>query len=185
MELVNFVLLFWVTSFVSSMAEAERYKRSQRTKACELLIVIDEPLYVTYGSKIDVITNLVKDHVDGLNRIYKRSFFKDHFSEYYFRAKNIEVLYDFCEECNHTQKVFLNEFSKYDSSAYCLAVLFTHRDFPQGIQGLAWRNTVCDDRFVNGHKCKSHLQDRSLISGTILPSSPSSTTMLKPPRLTL
>ena len=134
------------------MAEAERYKRSQRTKACELLIVIDEPLYVTYGSKIDVITNLVEDHVDGLNRIYKRSFFKDHFSEYYFRAKNIEVLYDFCEECNHTQKVFLNEFSKYDSSAYCLAVLFTHRDFPQGIQGLAWRNTVCDDRFVNGHK---------------------------------
>lgn len=147
MELVNFVLLFWVTSFFPSMAEAERYKRSQRTKACELLIVIDEPLYVTYGSKIDVITNLVKDHVNGLNKIYKRSFFKDNFSEYYFRAKNIEVLYDFCEECNHTQKVFLNEFSKYDSSAYCLAVLFTHRDFPQGIQGLAWRNTVCDDRY--------------------------------------
>lgn len=96
---------------------------------------------------MDVIIQLVKKRVDGLNKIYERSFFKDHFAEYYFRAKNIEVLYDFCEECNHTQKYFLNEFSKYDSSAFCLAVLFTHRDFPQGIQGLAWRNTVCDDRY--------------------------------------
>ena len=37
--------------------------------------------------------------------------------------------------------------SRYDTSAYCLAVLLTHRDFPLGIQGLAWRNTVCDDRY--------------------------------------
>lgn len=146
MELVKIVLWFLGASLCCREAVALRVKRSQRTKACELLIVIDEPLYITYGSKIDVITKLVTDHVDGLNSIYKRSFFKNQFSEYYFQARNIEVLYDFCEECNHTQKVFLNEFSKYDSSAFCLAVLFTHRDFPQGIQGLAWRNTVCDGR---------------------------------------
>lgn len=147
MELVKLVVWFLGASLICPEAVAVRVKRSQRTKACELLIVIDEPLYVTYGSKIDVITKLVTDHVDGLNSIYKRSFFKNQFSEYYFQARNIEVLYDFCEECNHTQKVFLNEFSKYDSSAFCLAVLFTHRDFPQGIQGLAWRNTVCDGRY--------------------------------------
>ena len=44
MELVNVFLLFGIFSFFSSMAVAERYKRSQRTKACELLIVIDEKI---------------------------------------------------------------------------------------------------------------------------------------------
>ena len=147
MKLVNFVILSLSASLFCCKAQQGRFKRSHRTKTCELLIVIDEPLYVTYNSNIDVITNLVKDHVDGLNSIYKRTFFNGPFADYHFRAKNIEVLYDFCEECNHTQKVFLNEFSRYDSSDYCLAVLFNHRDFPQGIQGLAWRNTVCDDRW--------------------------------------
>lgn len=148
MESIYFVILFIKITYLSCCeAQHERFKRSFRNKACELLVVIDEPLYKTYDSQIDVITNLVKDHVDGVNSIYKRSLFRDQYSDYYFRAKTIEVLYDFCEDCNHTQKVFLHEFSKYDTSNYCLAVLFTHRDFPQGTQGLAWRNTVCDGRY--------------------------------------
>ena len=41
-------------------------------------------------------------------------------------------------------QVFLQEFSKMDFSDYCLAHVFTYRDFPAGIQGLAWRSTLCN-----------------------------------------
>ena len=53
------------------------------------------------------------------------------------------MLFDFCTECNQTQRIYLREFSKMDFSDFCLAHVFTYRDFPQGIQGLAWRSTFC------------------------------------------
>ena len=134
------LLRCWFFSFFIISCE------SRRDKACDMLIVIDETLYTSYGSDVDRIINLVDEHIDDLNRIFQRNVFRDRFSKLYFHAKNIEIWYDFCEECNQTQTVFLSEFSLYDTSDYCLAVLLTHRDFPHGIQGLAWRNTVCDDR---------------------------------------
>ena len=135
------ILSYFLFSFISGI-----FCDSRKNQACEMLVVIDETLYVSYGSDVDRIINLVDEHIDDLNRIFHRNIFRDHYSQLYFHAKNIELWYDFCEECNQTQTVFLNEFSRYDTSDYCLAVLFTHRDFPHGIQGLAWRNTVCDDR---------------------------------------
>ncbi len=33
---------------------------------------------------------------------------------------------------------FLDKFSEYDFGSYCLAVAFTHRDFQDGVIGLAW-----------------------------------------------
>ena len=135
------ILSYFFFSFTSGI-----FCDSRKNQACEMLVVIDETLYVSYESDVDRIINLVDEHVDNLNRIFNRNIFRDHYSQLYFHAKNIELWYDFCEECNQTQTVFLNEFSRYDTSDYCLAVLFTHRDFPHGIQGLAWRNTVCDDR---------------------------------------
>ena len=35
----------------------------------------------------------------------------------------------------NTLQVFLTEFSKMDFSDFCLAHVFTYRDFPAGIQG--------------------------------------------------
>jgi hypothetical protein len=72
------------------------------------------------------------------------------FQSIYFRAKEVRILFDFCTECNHTQKVYLQEFSKMDFSNFCLAHIFTYRDFPAGIQGLAWRNTTCHRRYNTG-----------------------------------
>ena len=34
------------------------------------------------------------------------------FGDIYFHAKEVRILFDFCTECNHTQQVFLTEFSK-------------------------------------------------------------------------
>jgi len=73
--------------------------------------------------------------------------FKNQYSQYYFYAKNVEIMQDFCDYCNETHDEFLKEFSKYDTSGYCLAVLFTHRDFPGGIQGLAYRNFACYNKY--------------------------------------
>ena len=84
--------------------------------------------------------------LDGLNRIFEQNIFRHSHPQLYFHVRNIELWYDFCEECNQTQEVFLSKFSQSDTSGYCLAVLFTHRDFPHGIQGLAWRDTVCEKR---------------------------------------
>ena len=137
----------FLTQFSSVFVFVTEFSNGIRDKACDMLVVIDETLSETYGGNVDVIINLVDEHIDGLNDIFHRTVFRDHFSRYYFYAKNVELWHDFCEECNQTQTVFLTEFSKYDTSAYCLAVLLTHRDFPRGIQGLAWRNTVCDDRY--------------------------------------
>lgn len=109
---------------------------AQRNKACDMLIVIDNYLYVNYGSDVDTIINIVDEHIDGLNYIYEKTVFKNQYSQYYFYAKNVEIMQDFCDYCNETHDEFLKEFSKYDTSGYCLAVLFTHRDFPGGIQGL-------------------------------------------------
>ena len=155
-----------------------------------MLVVIDETLYVSYGSDVRTVINLVDEHIgrfhfnsllkyfcyvwtgplvhsllrqywtsqfrpflrrtkwdlpsDDLNRVWQQNIFRDSYPRLYFHPKNIELWYDFCEECNQT--AFLTEFSRYDTSGYCLAVLFTHRDFPHGIQGLAWRNTVCEKR---------------------------------------
>lgn len=79
-----------------------------------MLVVVDETLAETYGGNVDVIINLVDEHIDGLNDIFHRTVFRDHLSRYFFYAKNVELWYDFCEECNHTQTVFLTEFSRYD-----------------------------------------------------------------------
>ena len=138
MNKICILIIFTVNLIVSKV------DGSYRDKACDLLIVIDETLFVSFDKDVRVMINLVDEHIDGLNRIFQRSVFTNHLSRYYFHAKNIELWYDFCQDCNQTQTVFLTEFTKYDTSQYCAAILFTHRDFPHGIQGLAWRNMVCE-----------------------------------------
>ena len=82
---------------------------SRKNQACEMLIVVDDTLYTSYGSDVEVIVNLVDEHIDELNRIFQRTVFRDRYPQLYFHAKNVEVWSDFCGECNQTQTVFLNE----------------------------------------------------------------------------
>jgi hypothetical protein len=44
----------------------------------------------------------------------------------------------------------LEEFTKLDTSSFCLAHIFTFRDFPAGIQGLAYKETVCSTSHNTG-----------------------------------
>ena len=85
-------------------------------------------LYYTYVYSFFCFSTVLKE--SGYNNIY-------------FRIKEIRILFDFCTECNQTQRIFLEEFTKMDTSAFCLAHIFTFRDFPAGIQGLAYKGQVC------------------------------------------
>lgn len=131
-----------------------RPKRSwgskKRNKACDMLIAIDEPLYKTYNRDMENLTAMAVDYVQQLNQIYHRTALADRYGDIYFRIKEIRVLFDFCTECNQTQAVYLSEFTKMDTSSFCLAHVFTYRDFPAGVQGLAWKGTVCRKRHNTG-----------------------------------
>ena len=94
-----------------------------------------------------------------------RTVLKENYHNFYFRVKEIRILFDFCLHCNHTQKVFLEEFSKIKTSSFCIAHVFTFRDFPAGIQGLAYKGTICDRKLNTGfttflnHKVKFSFQN--------------------------
>ena len=121
-------------------------------QACEMLIAFDEPLFRHYNQDLNRIKDLAREEVKLLNDIYHRTLLQkgSRFGHIYFRIKEVRVLFDFCVDCNHTQDVFLHEFSKLDTTSFCLAHLFTFRDFPDGLQGLAWKSQVCRKQYNTG-----------------------------------
>ena len=67
---------------------------------------------------------------------------------FYFLLEEIRILYDFCPHCKESTPIqFLEEFTKaIDTSAYCLAHIFTHLDFDGGIAGYGWTRELCKPR---------------------------------------
>lgn len=130
----------------------KRFNQPNRDMACEMLIAFDEPLFRHFRSDLRKVTEVAQDEVRQLNEIYQRTLLTgSKFGRIYFRIKEIRIMFDFCTECNQTQEIFLSEFSQHvDTSPFCLAHLFTYRDFPRGVQGLAWKGTLCKDAFNTG-----------------------------------
>ncbi len=95
--------------------------------SCEMLIAIDSPLYAHLGSSKSNATELATDLVRRLNRIYSDTLFRGEFARLRFRIREVRVLYEFCTECNSTQRIYLQEFSRMDFSQFCLAHVFTYR----------------------------------------------------------
>jgi len=128
-----------------------KFSRIYGGKSCDMLVVVDETLFVSFNRDVGTIINIVDEHIDKVNDIYRKSVFTKHYSDYFFYAKTIEIWNDFCPDCNQTQLTFLQEFSNYvhnyKTKEYCMAVMFTHRDFPLGLQGLAYRSKACEDSF--------------------------------------
>lgn len=48
---------------------------------------------------------MVTDLSRRLNAIYQKNIFTHEYSNIYFRVKEVRILFDFCTECNATQKV--------------------------------------------------------------------------------
>ena len=58
---------------------------AERDQACQMLIAIDEPLYMHYGQNLTLVKDLARDLVRRLNEIYHRTILQDRLSPYYFR----------------------------------------------------------------------------------------------------
>ncbi|XP_017780952.1 PREDICTED: disintegrin and metalloproteinase domain-containing protein 10-like [Nicrophorus vespilloides] len=129
---------------------------------CMLYLQADHQFFQKYGTEeacIEVMTR----HVQRVNSIYKNTDFNqdgkpDNIT---FMVKRIKVhtteavkdpLYRFPN--NYGVEKFLELFSEEDYDAFCLAYMFTYRDFEMGTLGLAWTGDlknaggVCEK---NGH----------------------------------
>ncbi|XP_072400630.1 disintegrin and metalloproteinase domain-containing protein 10-like [Diabrotica undecimpunctata] len=129
---------------------------------CMLYLQADHQFFSKYGTEeacIEVMTR----HVQRVNAIYRNTDFnQDGKSDNItFMVKRIKVhtlealkdpLYRFPN--NYGVEKFLELFSEEDYDAFCLAYMFTYRDFEMGTLGLAWTGDlknaggVCEK---NGH----------------------------------
>ncbi|XP_046611887.1 disintegrin and metalloproteinase domain-containing protein 10-like isoform X1 [Neodiprion virginianus] len=148
----------------------ERYARHLHKRAtvdprkttCMLYLQADHQFFLRYGTEeacIEVMTR----HVQKVNSIYKHTDFNqdgrpDNISFMIKRVKvhSGEALKDpnYRFPGNYGVEKFLELFSEEDYDAFCLAYMFTYRDFEMGTLGLAWTGDlknaggVCEK---NGH----------------------------------
>jgi len=125
-----------------------------RNKACDVLIGIDEPLWINRNKNMPELVELSKDFINGLNRIFGSQVFTGDFQQYYFNLKRVEIVFGSCEShllekdykknCTEQRENFLEAYeNSRDTSDFCLAYLLTFRDFHNGTAGLASIGTVC------------------------------------------
>ncbi|XP_061941808.1 disintegrin and metalloproteinase domain-containing protein 10 isoform X2 [Apis cerana] len=155
---------------METMGEGDRIARHLHKRAtvdprkttCMLYLQADHQFFARYGTEeacIEVMTR----HVQRVNSIYKHTDFNqdgrpDNIS---FMIKRVKVhsedaLRDpnYRFPGNYGVEKYLELFSEEDYDAFCLAYMFTYRDFEMGTLGLAWTGDlknaggVCEK---NGH----------------------------------
>ncbi|KAI4483296.1 hypothetical protein M0804_008351 [Polistes exclamans] len=133
-----------------------------RKTTCMLYLQADHQFFARYGTEeacIEVMTR----HVQKVNSIYKHTDFNqdgrpDNIS---FMIKRVKVHsedalrdHNYRFPGNYGVEKYLELFSEEDYDAFCLAYMFTYRDFEMGTLGLAWTGDlknaggVCEK---NGH----------------------------------
>ena len=119
-----------------------------RNQSCDLLLAYDDTVDRDFDHNTTAIKETIIGYVKGLNHIYENSILKYAPNErIYFRIGKLVQLQNFAPGCeNHG--IILHEFSKViDTSQFCLAHLFTKRDFGC-IAGLGFVGTLCSS-FAN------------------------------------
>ncbi|XP_001945603.2 disintegrin and metalloproteinase domain-containing protein 10 [Acyrthosiphon pisum] len=130
-----------------------------RKTTCMLYLQADHLFYEKYGREETCIEVMTR-HVQRVNAIYRNTDFNqdgkpDNISFMIKRVKvhsNPDPTYKFLG--NYGVEKFLEIFSEEDYDAFCLAYMFTYRDFEMGTLGLAWTGDlknaggVCEK---NGH----------------------------------
>ncbi|XP_066149642.1 disintegrin and metalloproteinase domain-containing protein 10-like [Euwallacea fornicatus] len=150
---------------VSALIFKNVFKRATidpKKTTCMLYLQADHMFFQKYGTEeacIEVMTR----HVQRVNVIYRNTDFnqdgkKDNITFMVKRVKvhTLEALKDptYRFPNNYGVEKFLELFSEEDYDAFCLAYMFTYRDFEMGTLGLAWTGDlknaggVCEK---NGH----------------------------------
>ncbi|XP_059091577.1 disintegrin and metalloproteinase domain-containing protein 10-like isoform X2 [Tigriopus californicus] len=180
-----------------------RTKRSitspNKKKSCSLYIQTD-PLFWKHvhaqegddDKTQEEILSLIAQHVKAVNRIYSDTPFDGKYKHngYQFEVQRIKIHND--SQCKSSGKVpadqnqfcipnvdvsnFLNLHSKSNHEEFCLAYVFTYRDFTGGTLGLAWvasasgaSGGICETykRYTENINGVHHTAKRSLNTGII------------------
>jgi len=137
--------LWWIIQLMLmfNMVDLNYGGKPKRSQACMMLVGIDDAVYNMFDKNIENIKKEVTEYVTELNKVYKKDILKDAPNELiYFQIKKMILLKDFLPGCKN-QDVVLSEFSRLDTSSYCLAHLFTNRDFGC-VMGLGYVGKLCD-----------------------------------------
>ena len=143
-----------------------RRKRAANTatKVCSMYVQVDPTLWQTYMNDFKnnedtarvAVTQLAADLVQGINEIYETTPFQSvdgstgPFTGFLFQISKIRV-YTKTEVCSSSNKIvkqlcneyidsdaFLKINSELDHGEFCLAYMLSHRQFSNGVMGLAW-----------------------------------------------
>lgn len=119
-----------------------------KTRVCEVLVGIDEPLYEHYNKNLSQLVVLASEHIAQVNQLYSQAVFVEQYSDLEFRLARVQVMFGSCasfryENCTENREKFLEIFDQYDFSEFCLGYMFTFRDFDAGTAGLASVGTAC------------------------------------------
>ena len=135
-----------IIAFILTLVVVNGDDLSNRNQACSILVAYDDTIDSQFNSNVTSIRKQINQYVNGpkgLNQIYANTVLKDPPNErIYFRIGKIVHIRNFAPNCNNPA-VILDEFTKaLDTSDYCLAHLFTTRDF-KCVYGLANVAKVC------------------------------------------
>ena len=120
---------------------------SGKTRACDVLMVIDSPLFELYDKNMSAVVELAQDHINGLNEIFFKELFVDDYQSLYFFLKRVQVAFGSCDSplfeegydsnCTTQRGNYLKNFDdKTDTHEFCLAYMLTYLDFHNGTAGL-------------------------------------------------
>lgn len=128
-----------------------------RTKACEVLFAVDDVLWEKRGRNMTYLEETANFMVNKLNDIFVPQVFVEPYDDLYFRLARIQVVFGLCDvgygsdNCTQQRGTFLENFDRpRDFSDFCLAYVFTYRDFHNGTAGLASVGTVCQPHRNSG-----------------------------------
>lgn len=148
--------------YTETLNRQRRNAFPDKKSSCYLYLRSDPALYnEIYKSYIndditrDEILAFFASHVDAINTIYRRTKFETYDKQMFysgvdFQVQRIKIMTNKTENCSSelrktafcNQNIdvsnFLNLNSLTNHDKYCLAFMFTYRDFSQGTLGLAW-----------------------------------------------
>lgn len=152
--------------------DADKHKRHRRAidpnkKICELYVQVDHKLFFKFNNNTDDMIDHISNHVMAVNSIYSSVDFDGDSTPdgIGFSIKRIKIHddttapgYKYADNLGVVSMLALHSEENYDS--FCLSYIFTHRDFNDGILGLAWtadaesHGGLCSKytRYTDGYK---------------------------------
>lgn len=124
---------------------------SGRSKACDVVIGIDETLWEKNDANLTGLVDLLQAHVDFANRVFTSQVMTEEsgFEDVYFRLARVQVIFGSCDgfedrNCTNHRDEYLEKFgNSYHFQDACLGYVFTYLDFHNGTAGLAYKGTAC------------------------------------------